>query len=128
MTYPGDSSASSGPTSTGLPANVAGALAYVLGPITGVIFYILEKDNRFVRFHAAQSIAVFIMMFIVGMVLTVLGTIVGFVPIIGWLVAMLLSFGLSVVSFLLWIVLMWQALQGKEWEAPFAGVFARRMV
>jgi uncharacterized membrane protein len=128
MTYPGDSSASSGPTSTGLPANVAGALAYVLGPITGVIFYVLEKDNRFVRFHAAQSIAVFVMMFIVGIVLTVLGTILGFVPIIGWLIAMLLSFGLSVVSFVLWIFLMWQAFQGNEWEAPFAGVFARRMV
>lgn len=128
MTYPGDSSASGSPTSTGLPANVAGALAYVLGPITGVIFYLLEKDNRFVRFHAAQSIAVFVMMFIVGIVLTILGTILGFIPILGWIVAMLLSFGLSIVSFVLWIYLMWQAFQGNEWEAPFAGVFARRMV
>ena len=69
-----------------------------------------------------------LMMFIVGIVLTILGTILGFIPILGWLVAMLLSFGLSIVSFLLWIYLMWQAFQGIEWEAPFAGVFARRMV
>ena len=127
MTIPGDSSAN-GPTSTGLPANVAGALAYVLGPITGIIFYILEKDNRFVRFHAAQSIVVSIAMFIVSFVLGILGVAIGAVPLIGWLVAMLLSFGVSIVSFVLWLLLMWQAFQGKEWEVPFAGVFARRMV
>ena len=127
MTIPGDSSAS-GPTSTGLPANVAGALAYVLGPITGIIFYILEKDNRFVRFHAAQSIAVSIAMFIISFVLGMLGVVLGAVPFIGWLIAMLLSFGVSIVSFVLWLYLMWQAFQGKEWEAPFAGVFARRMM
>ena len=127
MTIPGDSSAS-GPTSTGLPANVAGALAYALGPITGIIFYVLEKDNRFVRFHAAQSIAVSIVMFVISFVLGILGMVIGAVPLIGWLVAMLLSFGVSIVSFVLWLLLMWQALQGKEWEAPFAGTFARRMV
>jgi uncharacterized membrane protein len=127
MTIPGDSSAS-GPTSTGLPANVAGALAYVLGPITGIIFYVLEKDNRFVRFHAAQSIVVSIVMFIVSFVLGILSVAIGAVPLIGWLVAMLLSFGVSIVSFVLWLLLMWQAFQGKEWEVPFAGVFARRML
>jgi uncharacterized membrane protein len=128
MTYPGDSSAGSGATSTGLPANVAGALAYLLGPITGVLFYVLERDNRFVRFHAAQSIAVSLVMFVLGIVLAILSSIIGFVPIIGWLVAMLLSFGLSILSFALWLYLMWRAYQGEEWEAPFAGVFARRMV
>jgi uncharacterized membrane protein len=128
MTYPGDSSAGSGSTSTGLPANVAGALAYLLGPITGVLFYVLERDNRFVRFHAAQSIAVSLVMFVLGISLAILSSIIGFVPIIGWLVAMLLSFGLSILSFALWLYLMWRAYQGEEWEAPFAGVFARRMV
>jgi len=127
MTIPGDASAN-GPTSTGIPANVAGALAYVLGPITGIIFYVLEKDNRFVRFHAAQSIVVSIAMFIISFVLGMLGLVIGAVPLIGWLVAMLLSFGVSIVSFVLWLLLMWQAFQGKEWEVPFAGVFARRMV
>jgi uncharacterized membrane protein len=126
MTIPGDS-ASTGPTSTGLPANVAGALAYVLGPITGILFYILERDNRFVRFHAAQSIAVSIVMIVIGFVLGMLSTLLAFVPVIGWLIAMLLSFGLSIVSFALWLFLMWQAYKGLEWEAPFAGAFARRM-
>jgi uncharacterized membrane protein len=128
MTYPGDSSASGGHTSIGLPANVAGALAYVLGPITGVIFYVIERENRFVRFHAAQSIAVSCVMFVLGIVLAIVGSILGFVPVLGWIVAMLLSVGLWIASFVLWLFLMWQAYQGHEWEAPVAGAFARRMV
>ena len=127
MTMPGDSTAG-GPTSTGLPANVAGALAYVLGPITGILFYVLEKDNRFVRFHAAQSIAVSLVLIAISIVLGILGAVLAFIPIVGWLVAMLLSFGLSIVSLVLWLFLMWQAFQGIEWEAPFAGVLARRML
>jgi uncharacterized membrane protein len=127
MTMPGDSTAG-GPTSTGLPANVAGALAYVLGPITGILFYVLEKDNRFVRFHAAQSIAVSLVLIAISIVLGILGAVLAFIPIVGWLIAMLLSFGLSIVSLVLWLFLMWQAFQGIEWEAPFAGVLARRML
>jgi uncharacterized membrane protein len=127
MTIPGDSAAS-GPTSTGLPPNVAGALAYVLGPITGILFYVLEKDNRFIRFHAAQSIAVALVLIVASIVLGILGTVLAFIPLLGWLVAMLLSFGLSIVSLVLWLFLMWQAYKGLEWEAPFAGVFARRMM
>jgi uncharacterized membrane protein len=126
MTIPGDSA--SGPTSTGLPANVAAALAYVLGPITGILFYVLEKDNRYVRFHAAQSIAVSLVLIIVGFVLGMLSSVLAFIPIVGWLIAMLLSFGLSIGSFVLWLFLMWQAYKGIEWEAPFAGTFARRMM
>ena len=128
MTYPGDSSANGGPTSTGLPANVAGALAYVLGPITGVLFYVLERENRFVRFPAAQSIAVSCVMFAIAIVLGIVGSILGFIPVLGWLGTMLLSVGVWLVTFVLWLVLMWQAFQGHEWEAPFVGGFARRMV
>ena len=127
MTHAGDGF-TTGPTSTGIPANVAGALAYVLGPITGVLFYFLERDNRFVRFHAAQSIAVSIVMIVISIVLGIIGAVLGFIPFIGWIVAGMLSLGVSLVSLVLWVLLMWQAFQGKEWQVPFAGVFARRMV
>lgn len=127
MTHPGDGMAS-GPTSTGLPANVAGALAYVLGPITGILFFVLEKDNRFVRFHAAQSIVVWVAYIVIGFVLGMLSAVLAFIPIIGWLIGMLVSFGWGLLGFALWLWLMWQAFQGNEWEVPFAGVFARRMV
>ena len=127
MTIPGDASAS-GPTSTGLPANVAGALAYVLGPITGILFYVLEKDNRFVRFHAAQSIVVGVALIILSIVLSIFERILFMIPVIGWLVAILLSFGLSLGCFILWLVLMYRAYQGREWEVPIAGEQARRMI
>jgi len=64
----------------------------------------------------------------VNIVLGILGAVLGFIPFIGWIVAGMLSLGVSLVSLVLWLFLMWQAFQGKEWEVPFAGVFARRMV
>ena len=45
-------------TSTGLDENVAGLLCYILGWITGIVFLVIEPDNKFVRFHALQSIIV----------------------------------------------------------------------
>jgi len=117
-----------GPTSTGLPANVAGALAYVLGPITGIAFYVLEKDSRFVRFHAAQSIAVGVALIALSIALSILGTVLAFIPVLGWIVALLMSLGLGLLGFVLWLMLMWKAYNGSEWEAPIAGPFARKMV
>ncbi len=51
-------------TSLGLEENIEGVLCYLLGFITGIAFYLLEKENKFVRFHAMQSIIVFGALFI----------------------------------------------------------------
>jgi uncharacterized membrane protein len=116
------------PTSIGIDANVAGTLAYVLGPITGVAFYVLEKDNRFVRYHAAQSITVGVVLIALSIALSILSTVLAFVPILGWIVALLLTLGIGVAGFVLWLMLMWKAFNGAEWEAPVAGPLARRLV
>jgi uncharacterized membrane protein len=116
------------PASSGLAPNVAGALAYVLGPLTGVLFLVIEKENRFVRFHAAQSIVVGIALIILDIALTILSTILAVVPVIGWLIGILLSLVLGFGSFILWLVLMYRAYQGREWEVPLAGPQARRMI
>lgn len=100
-------------TSTGLDENVAGLLCYVLGWISGTIFILIETENKFVRFHAMQSIVVF------G-ILTVAGIILSFVPYIGWLV--------PAVSFILWVVLMAKAYQGAKYKLPWAGNLAERLV
>lgn len=102
-------------TSTGLEQNVAGLLCYLLGWVTGLIFILLEKENRFVRFHALQSIAVF------G-VLTVASIILGFIPFIGWI----LSWLLGLLGLVLWIVLMVKAYQNQMYKLPVAGDFAER--
>jgi uncharacterized membrane protein len=100
-------------TSTGLDENVAGLLCYVLGWISGTIFILIETENKFVRFHAMQSIIVF------G-ILTVAGIILGFVPYIGWLV--------PAISFILWVVLMVKAYQGAKYKLPWAGNLAERLI
>ena len=100
-------------TSTGLEENIAGLLSYVLGWITGLIFYLLEKDNKFVRFHAMQSMVVFGAITIVSIVLS-------WIPVIGSVISMLLS----ILALVLWIILMIKAFQGNMYKLPWAGDFA----
>lgn len=99
---------------TGLKKETSGALAYVLGPITGVIFLILDKDP-FVRFHAMQSIVVFVGLFVLQWVLALTLILIPLVPLIGLL------------GFVLWLLLIYKAWQGQEWEVPFFGKFARKL-
>lgn len=114
-------------TSTGIEPNVAAALSYILGLITGIIFLVLEKDNRFIRFHAAQSIAVSVIIVAVSIAVSLVSGILAFIPVLGWIAVFLLTTGLAIGTFILWVLLMYKAYQGEEWELPIAGGFARRM-
>ena len=100
---------------TGLGKNTAAALSYVLGPITGVIFLVLEKD-KFVRFHAMQSI-------VFGVVGFVLNMILGFTIVLALVLPIL-----WVVEFVLWLVLIYKAWQGEEWELPVLGKLSRQLL
>lgn len=99
---------------TGLNKNTAGALTYVLGPITGIIFLILEKDP-YVRFHAMQSTVVFISLFVLQWVLGITLVLLPLVPLIG------------IVSFVLWLILIYKAWQGEKWEVPLLGKYAKQL-
>jgi uncharacterized membrane protein len=110
---------------TGLSPNVAGALAYLLGPITGIIFLVIEKNDQFVRFHAMQSTVLWVAWFIASIVLSVLS---GAVPVIGWIFGFLLSIVLAIGGVVLWLLLMYKAYQGQEWELPWVGQFARKQL
>jgi len=103
-----------GKTSCGMQANVAALLSYLLGFITGIIFYLIEKENKFVRFHAMQSIIVFGALFILSFVLGLL-----------LFTAVLLPF-LWVIQIILWIVLMVKAYQGQYFKLPIAGDIAEK--
>lgn len=113
-------------TSTGLAPNVGGALAYLLGPVTGLAFLVLERESHFVRFHAAQSVATSALLIALSFALSILASVLAFVPILGWIVALLVSVGVAFLSFFLWLYLMWQAFQGRSWRAPVAGRLADR--
>ncbi len=116
-----------GRTSTGLAPNVAGALAYVFGPITGLIFLVLEKENRFVRFHASQAVTTGVLIIGLSIALGLLSTMLAFVPVLGWLVAIALNLAMGLGSLILWLTLMWRAYRGEQWEVPIAGPLARRI-
>jgi uncharacterized membrane protein len=119
--------APSGPpasTQPGMAENVAGALCYVLGWITGLIFFFIDK-RPFVRFHAAQSIVVFgalhILLIIMGIVFGIslmAGGLAGFS--IGWAIYRLID----LVALVLWILLMIKAYQGEKFRVPVAADIA----
>jgi uncharacterized membrane protein len=114
-------------TQTGLDENVAGALAYVLGFVTGIVFLVLESDNRFVRFHAAQSIVISVIAIGINVALGVLATILSFVPRIGFVfggILGLLGTLVSLAFLLLWLFLMYKAYSHERYELPVVGGLA----
>jgi uncharacterized membrane protein len=115
------------PGGSGLQENVAGALSYLLGPITGVAFYVMDRQRAFVRFHAIQSIGLTITWVALAVLLMIVSAVLGVIPIIGWIVSILLNLGLAVAGFGLWLWLMYQAYQGRTWEIPGLGPHVRRI-
>jgi len=97
--------------------NLMAAASYLLGFLTGIVFLLLEKQSKFVRFHAMQSTILFGGIFVVNIAL-------GFIPLLGWLVGLILSF----VAFILWIVLMWKAFQGEMYKVPYVGDIAEQQL
>jgi uncharacterized membrane protein len=115
---------------SGLPENIAALLSYLLGWITGLIFLLIDK-RPYVRFHAAQSIVVFLGLHILR---ALLGTIFGvgwwFGGFGGWEVSALGAVLLNLVSLLtlvLWVVLMVKAFQGVRFKLPLAGEIAETL-
>ena len=102
-------------TSTGLKENVAGVLCYVLGWITGIVFLILEPNNKFVKFHAFNSIIVFGSFNVAMMVF-------GWIPVIH----IVLTPILGALAFILWIAMMMVAAQNKIYKLPWAGALAEK--
>ena len=100
-------------SSTGLDDNVAGFLCYLLGFLTGIVFLIVEKKSSFVKFHAKQSTITFLILFVVSLIL-------GWIPIIGFLVLIL--------SLILWLLLMVKALRGERYRLPIVGSMAEEKV
>ena len=112
-------SESGGKSSVNLQPNLAGLLCYLGWWVTGIIFLILEKENQFVRFHAIQSIIVFGVLWILGIIFS---SFWGFLPIIGWIFGPLIWAAVVI----LWIVLMYKAYQGERFKVPIAGNIAEQ--
>jgi uncharacterized membrane protein len=111
----------------GLDNNAAAALCYLALVLTGVLFLFLEPYNRnkTIRFHAFQSIFVWVGIMVVSIgVNLVFGTILGG-PHTYWLMDLIWTvFGLGIL--VLWLSLMYRAYNGERWVAPVVGQFAER--
>ena len=114
---PGSAPAGGPAAPAGLSRNVAGALCYVLGLITGIIFLVWEPYNqdRFVKFHAFQSI-------LFNVAVIVVSTVVSLVPFFGWVMAPLV--GLA--SLVVWLLLILKAYQGVSYKLPVLGDIAEK--
>lgn len=104
-------------SSIGLNANVAGLLCYVLGWVSGLVLILIEKDSKFVRFHALQSIYVF------GTI-TVAGIVLGWIPVLG----IVLSILIWLLGVALWIVLMVKAYKGEMFKLPWVGDLVEKKI
>lgn len=102
-----------GSTASGFDENVAGALCYALGWVTGIVFYLVEPQNPFVRFHALQSIIFF------GAACVLLVVCVS-IPLLGWLVSIFVLYG----SLAAWLLAMYKAYRGERFRLPIAGRIA----
>ena len=97
--------------------NLMGAVAYLLGFITGIALLLIEKKSKFVRFHAMQSTILFGGLFIVNIAL-------GFIPILGWALGILLS----LTGFIFWVVLIIKSFCGKMYRVPYIGKLAEKQL
>jgi uncharacterized membrane protein len=128
--------ATAGKSSTGLDENIAALLAYIFGWVSGLIFFLIEKDSKLVRFHGMQSILLslsvgvlciviwiitFVLVLILSQVSDVMGSVVGLLATLLWLV---LSLGILIA----WILCLVRAYQGQYFKLPVIGNIAEKIV
>ena len=100
----------------GLDENVAGALSYMLGFFSGIAVLVLEKSNKFVRFHALQSTIWFVFLCILGWLCNIFTRI----PLIG-IFAGFASWAIGIVSFVSWVFLLYKSIKGETFKLPIIG-------
>ena len=113
-----------------MPTNIAAALA-CLPLIGGIIFYVLEKRDQFVRFYAMQSIIFGGAWFVFVIIWNVLYGVLAGIPAIGWIFAFILWIVWAVFNIgavVIWVIAMIKAFNGVRWDIPYIGPIARQQV
>jgi len=113
-------------SSTGLSPRVAAPLAYAGWWVTGAIFWLVERRDDFVRFHAAQAVAAFgitavLVLAFFGLAAASLSFMPSAFILFMWTAAIVWGVGM-----LVWLVVMWKAAHGEVWQIPLAGLLAAR--
>jgi len=114
-------------SSTGLESNIAALLAYVVSPLTGIIFYVIEKQSRFVRYHAMQSILFGVAAIIISIAFNFMVIVVSS---FSWALGALFSLGgllLALLFFAAWLYCLIKAYQGQRFKLPVIGDMAEQI-
>lgn len=106
-----------------LDENIVAALAYVFSALTGIIVLVMEKENKFVRFHAMQSVLLGILIFVLNVILGILGAI----PLIGFF-AGIASWLVSLAIFAVTVLLIFKAYQKESYKLPILGDVAESQI
>lgn len=114
--------------SSGLSDNAASALCYALHILTGVLFLVLEPYNRNknIRFHAFQSIFFGISVFVCLIGVSLVGTLIAFLPYVGWILSLVMWTLIPLGFFVVWVMLMYKAYNNERWVLPLIGPLAEK--
>jgi uncharacterized membrane protein len=106
-------------SSTGLDANIAAALTYI--PIIAIVFLVIEKGSRLVKFHAVQSLGLLLAWVVVWFALGI----IGMVPVLGWGTLLLWPI-VAIGMFVVWLIALLKAFKGEFWKLPAIGNIAEQ--
>ncbi|HLH00736.1 MAG TPA: hypothetical protein VKX49_30800 [Bryobacteraceae bacterium] len=112
----------------GMSDNAAGAICYLFGFITGILFLVLApyNQNRNVRFHAFQSIFLNIAWVVLWIAVTVLSIALHVIPVIGAIISILLGFCLWIGALVVWLFMMFKTYNGEKIVLPVIGPMAEK--
>ncbi len=107
---------------------MAGALCYLFGFITGILFLVLAPYNqdRNIRFHAFQSIFLNIAWVIIWIVITMVSLALRFIPILGFFISTLLNLVIGLGGLFMWLYMMFKTYNGEKIVLPVVGPLAEK--
>jgi len=120
--------ASATPASAPMTDNLAGALCYLFGFITGILFLVLApyNQNRTIRFHAFQSIFLSIAWVVVWIVVRIISAAFFGIPFLGLFVSLVLSFVVGIGFLIVWLYMMFKTYNGEKIVLPLIGPVAEK--
>jgi uncharacterized membrane protein len=113
---------------SGLTDNMASALCYLVGLLTGILFLVLApyNQNRTIRFHAFQSIFLHVALIIAGFALSIVFGLLIQIPFLGAILALTVWPIIGLACFILWLMLMYKAYNNEKWVLPLIGPLAEK--
>jgi uncharacterized membrane protein len=117
------------PGASGLTDNIAGLLCYSpVGLIADIVFLVAEpyNRNRFIRFHAFQSLFMGLGLFVLAIGIMILGFVLAIIPVLGWILDVLLWVAFLIGNLALWVTMMIKAYQMQMTKLPIVGDLAAK--